>query len=344
VIRRLAASVAALVVIVGASACAGPRTPVAVGIKEFPTDVLLGMGEDNLTPLEKSPIETNPVVVPPRRPRTNVPLGTPAPTPKVHCPEADPLSAPKQEATNRTIVPPVETSYTFRTKGSVDIDGKSSQLAPQAVRTIQNVERLDESTFTFEVLDELGTEKTLQRYRVVQRGSLDEAVKGETGIFITETVRGDGTDEPTTYTWEPPITLLRFPIEHGDTWDVHSTALDGQVVQRFSARIGDTDPDSEEDPDPLPQPGESKVRVDACGEYIDAWNVNIGVSDATGEPSGRYVGPETLFTFADTYAIASQYGGVVVMEHRTAEGDSAGAAIKSDRTSTINLVPELPKS
>jgi hypothetical protein len=327
-------------VLTATAACAGPRTPVLVGVKEFPTDVLIGTADGNLATLQPSPISTNPIVVVPRRALSSViPSASPRAAAKSACPKADPLSAPKVEATNRATAPPAPKTYTFRTSGAVTVNGKKDELPSTARRTVQNVARVDANTYTFEVLDELGTLKTLDRFKVIERTSLPDQ-SGQAGLFLTETVRGDGNDKATTFRWNPPITLARFPITPGDTWDVRSTALDGRVVESFSARVGTTSGDPTQVGSPVTDP---KLRVDACGKYLDAWNIQVGVNDATGSPSGRYVSPDTVLTFQDGYAIAPQFGGIVVQDHRVASGTSAGTSVTSDRTSTIDTPPPAPK-
>src|SRR4051812_17290429 len=98
------------------AACAGPKTPIEVGVKEFPVNILLG-GTDK-------PVTAR--VLPASDPTLDIPVIPPAPkvrakpveTPAGPCPEFHPFAGPKVVATNRARNAPVEGTYTFRHTGT----------------------------------------------------------------------------------------------------------------------------------------------------------------------------------------------------------------------------------
>ena len=323
--RRSLWLIAVLVLL--ATACGGPRRPVPVGVKDVATDVLLGGLQDEVAP-RPIPLAPNPALPPTRslRPQPAAPAPGPVPTPSPLCPKADPLSASPYEARNRVGNAPVAASYTYRSTGSISVDELTFPMPPIVERTIGEVSA-DEVPFTFELTENLLGTETTNVYSVT-----------EDGIFITHQITEDGELE-----WTPPLTILPFPAQSGATWTVVSTALDGLVVMEYMGRIGRLTEDGDDDADTDPDLVDSRVRVDACGTFIDAWNVQLGApDDPEGDPQGRLVTPDGTLIFYDTYAIPSAFGGFPLADTRVAEGVSSGRQIELDRNSIINTVPLEP--
>ncbi len=324
------------------SACAGPRTPVAVGVKEFPSDVLLGIQSSDFEDPGALVTEPNPVVRVVRRVQQPVqPPPPPPPPPVIHdCPSADPLSAPREVASNRASQPPVEESYAFRTSGHTS-SGDDVELFPEEVtRTVQNVEPPDDDgVYSFEVVEQMDSRTTTTSYSVIPNHDVADLQ----GIYLTRTEVTEG-DDTSAFNWNPPVKMMPFPAESGAEWSVASTASNGQTVLSFDAMIGESteedtgpipdDPLGEEDGDDEPTVENHKVRVDACGVFIDAWNIQIF--------NGRLVSPTNDISFEESHAFATQFGGLSVKETRLAEGVVDGAEVETQRESIINTEPGLP--
>lgn len=316
---------AGVALLVLSTACAGPQEPLEVGIKEFPTDVLLG------APDEESP--TGPVNVDPGLPvvierrivRTAPPPLPPLSTPEPACPTAHPFDAPRLEATNRAMRPPVEGTYAFRTKGSIELDGSKFPLAPTTFRTISNVSA-DTDAFSFDV--EAGQVTT--SWRVVPEGS-------NAGIFMTRQVTQSATGE-TTFEPTPPVKFLEFPAEPGREWDSVGTDTRTGTTMALSGRVGVEMPDPD---DPEATVLEAKARVDACGEVLDAWYVEIRGPQAQG--NARIVSPTSSLELRGTYAFATQYGGLSIADVVQLEGQTVAGQLKTVQDSTINAEPGVPE-
>lgn len=326
--RRSRALVACLAV--GLAACAGPRTPLEVGVKEFPTDVLYGKrAEAPPPPPAFNPNPGFPILIqpPPRVSSSVSPPPSPSPLP---CPTAHPFAAPKYEARSRGRAAPLAANYPFRNKGSFENTGASKSsgtFPPQTKRTVTKVQKASDGSFTFQIEEDLLDRFTTTSYRVVP----DSPLSDQAGVFITQIVtrfRAGGSDS---FTPATAIRLLAFPAASGTEWDSIGTDPLTQMTMRFHARIG-IDVPNPEHPD---QPGVlAKARVDACGVVLDAWYVQI--------KDGQILGANTDLDFKSIYAVVPQFGGFPVMEDITVTGTDRGTQTKSHNLATISKEPIFP--
>jgi hypothetical protein len=153
------------------------------------------------------------------------------------------------------------------------------------------------------------------------------------GVFIRQIVtrfKSGGTD--TFNPQSPGVKLLHFPAEPGVQWDSHGADPLSQTAMSFHAQIGRELPDGN-DPDTLPDI-QGKARVDACGQPLDAWWVQI--------KDGSIVGPNTNLTLNALYAIAPQFGGFPVMEEVEVKGTNRGLQTNSKNAATIAKEPIFP--
>jgi hypothetical protein len=328
--RRLIALLVVLVAL--ASACAGPRRPLEVGVREFPTNVLFGSRETPPPPPPASnPNPGFPVLVPPLPP----PIGQP-PVPGSplgrFCPQAHPFAAPRYIAANRATSPPVAATYAFRNDGTFEnIEGGQSTkgtFPDSSTRTIHEEERSSDQSYSFTITEDLGTRTTTIRYRVVPESALAD----QTGVFITQIITETDSGASEAFTPQPSLKLLQFPAENGAQWDSVGTDPLRQTTMSFHARIGREVPDGD-DPDDAPDLV-PKIRVDACGVVIDAWYVDV--------TAGQVLGPQTNLTFSSFYAIATQFGGFPVMEHIELSGNDRGVQTESRNTATVSEEPDFP--
>lgn len=318
--------VAALIAFVMTS-CGGPRTPLEVGVREFPTDVLFGRRETPPPPPPaSSPNPGFPVLVsPPTPPATRLP--SPPSPPPPSCPQAHPFTAPRHVAGSSSNEAPTPATYPFRNEGfSERVQGErttTENYPPESSRRIDEVQTRSDGSFTYRVVDDLGGVATHTRFEVVPQSPLAD----QAGVFIRQIVSGSDSFTP-----QPKLKILQFPAENGFEWDAVGTDPLRQTTMSFHGRIGQEvpdGPDEDEEPDLVP-----KIRVDACGEVLDAWYVDIS--------GGQVIGPTTNLTFKSFYAIATQFGGLIVMEHTELQGNEGSAQVKNIRTATISKEPALP--
>lgn len=331
-----------LVALMLTSACSGPRTPVAVGVKEYPSDVLLGIQASDVDDPAALVTEPNPLIQVVRRVEPGPP-STPPPGPRPvveECPEAHPLSAPRVEAFNRATQPPVEGGYVFRNSGRVSSGHVVDVLPGELTRTIRDVQPPGaDGVYRFEIVEHLGARTTTTSYAVIPEHEVEDLA----GIYVTRTEVTEG-DDTAAFNWNPPVKMMPFPASEGDEWSVASTASNGQTVLSFDARIGEATREEgplsdlplgeEEEDQDQPAVVNGKIRVDACGVFIQAWNIQVF--------NGRLISPTSDVSFEESYAFATQFGGLSVKDTRVAEGVVRGSEVASERESIINTEPELP--
>jgi hypothetical protein len=333
--RRNFCAITAFAFAVLLTACIGPKAPLEVGVKDVPTDVLYGGKRAEAPPPPPGSLNINPafpiLIQPPPRTRTTLP--GPANAAPIPCPTAHPFAAPKYEARTRGRVPPIAASYPFRNSGTFENSGGQSSKGAFPATTIRRV--IDPSkpgsdgSFGFKVEEDLGDRITTTEYGVTPESPLTDL----SGVFIREiltTFKTGGNDR--FHPQSPGVKLLHFPAEPGAQWDGHGADPLSQTAMNFHAVLGKELPDGD-DADTLPdlQP---KAKVDACGQPLDAWYVQI--------KDGQIVGPQTNLTFNALYAIAPQFGGFPVMEEIEVKGTNRGLQTTSKNVATIGKEPVFP--
>jgi len=309
------------------TSCGGPRTPLEVGVREFPTDVLFGR-RDTPPPLPPSsnPNPGFPVLLSPVS-EGIAPLPSPPSAPASACAEAHPFTAPRHIAGTAADMAPIAATYPFRNEGiserTQDGNKTVSTYPPESSRRITDVQTFSDESFTFRVVDDLSGAGTATSFEVVPQSPLAD----QAGIFITQI------ESPVDlFTPRPKLKIMQFPVENGFQWDAVGTDPFSGITMRFHGRIGQEVPDGPDDGD---EPDlEPKVRVDACGEVIHAWYVDI--------TQGQVIGPQTNLSFISSYAIATQFGGLIVREHTEVTGNEGSVQVANKRTATISREPALP--
>ena len=317
--------VAALALAVGA--CAGPSAPLEIGSKEIPVDITLG--DQGQTPPPR-PLGANPSplafpgFIQPPIPRPQPGLTEPHPGVGA-CPLADPLDAALLVARRSAPALPAQGAYRFRNQGSFTVDGVETAYPPTTKRTVVDPRPIDaEGNFEFGVRISLIDETTTTTYRVLNGGTLPDR-----GIYIVRVIteRASGTDS---FVPHQPILLLPFPPPElgtnledeiddarGDTYRSSGTDPLTSTTMILEARLA------------------GKARVDACGEWIDAFDVEV--------ITGRIVGPSKQITFTGRYAVAPQYGGLIVEDDIQMEGTQDFVPVASANRARINRVPRDPQ-
>ena len=311
------------------TAC-GPSTPVEVGVQDYPTDVLLGLAKAAPPPAPKPQAEIAPDFPPfilpalpsfAPEPVPALPSFTPPPAP-ISCPTADPFAVPAETKTSVVKAPPKEGLYTYRQKGTYADGSKSATVPAQVTREVTKISLVtpgDNSDFTYQVIVTEFDKKTTTTYEV--RNVATDPTGATNGIFINDiTTETAGNGTPQQFTPVPHVSILPFPVQSGENIAGAGTDAIHNIHMDVNGKVG---------PD---------VRVDACGTIIDAWSVSI---------TGRIVSPTNTRLLTATYAIATQLGGLSVMDDITlTPATPADQQIKEHVISTVNsMTPDpLPPS
>jgi hypothetical protein len=281
------------------SACAGPRVPIDVGMRDFPTDILIGTQGDAVEP---APVEIidDPLPLPVATVRgvrfVTDPAGPTPPPPA--CPEADPtdvgaLGAELQRNVHRR---PLAATHPYA-DGWNDLGGLAVAKPPTVQRSIRAV-RDAPGGFTYEFV----TPGAVTTYRVVP----EAAGTQEAGIYLMRQVLDDG---DVVFDPMPDVKLLPFPPENGTEWDSIGTDAGTGWTMILHGRIGTEVPDPNDPDGTVLSP---TVRIDACGTLIDAWAAHI--SGPGGQGGARIIGPGINVEFTAFYGWASQYGTFPVID------------------------------
>jgi hypothetical protein len=310
-----------------AGAACAPSAPLEVGSRQIPVDITLGNQSGEVPPrppgLNPAPIGLPGFIQPPV-PRLQ-PGDVPPPIKTGPCPIANPLDAAELVARQSAKFPPVETTYRFRNQGSFTVGDAVPVPYPDiSERTVTNVRTIEgEDNYEFDVAIGLANQETTTTYRVLNSGdTLDR------GVFIVAIVtqRSDGADA---FIPEPPILLMPFPPpEFGTNLEDELDDVAGPTY-----RSSGTDPISQTTMI-LEAQIESKVRVDACGRWIDAFDIEV--------LTGRIIGPDKQIEFTGRYAIATQYGALVVEDDIRITGTDRFEDVESRNRARITRLPKEP--
>lgn len=330
--RRTLAALTALLVALFTAGCSAPDRPLSLGFKEVPSDVVLGAQTEttqaprpNASPANL-PLPPSIVALPPptfdigRRPGTSPPV-------LAACRAADPLRAPAVEATSGIDGPPAPAQYLFRNQGTFEVSGPDARRGafPQtSLRTVQLVSREDEGRlFEFSVAETLGDITTTTIYRVVRAADAAGApsVTSEPGMYIrqVESRRADG--EAGVFTPTPPLKLAALPLVRGARVESRGVDPTTATAMSFVSTVS------------------GKSRVDACGEPLDSFTLEL--------TEGTVLSPEQDLDFAATYAVGTQFGGLILRETIAFTGTDGAAGVSRSNTATISQTPRrdlTPKS
>ena len=338
--RVISLAVAALLT----AACAGPRTPLEVSVKEFPTDVLLGkkaapppppLPGANLNPGFPTLFQPPSFTVDTRTGE----ITRPPPAPVLQCPTAHPFTGPTHPAFSRpSTAPPAPGEYVFRNTGTISKLGAKVAGGAVPAQTRRQIDDIRPAPggrgYDFTVYEDLGPfTRTMSTYRVIGENSVNNPAvnDGTAGVFLVQyaTESQAATDN---FNPNPAIKLLEFPAEPRREWDTRGVDPLTQASMTFHARIGIDVPDGD-DPDDLPD-FQAKTRVDACGVVLDAWIVDI--------VNGQIVSGQGELVINARYAMAPQFGGLTLMETVKLTGTSSAGPVNSENTATISSEPKLP--
>lgn len=318
-----------------ATACGGPREPLDVTVREVASDIVLGTqgraeaARPVAAPLPPTAVALN---VPTRiaSPFTPPPIAaspTPVdstPTPRGFCATADPLSVPRHPATDTDGAAPVEEGFTVRNVGSYTTSGAEvveGSFEDESTRFVREVVVDDRGDVTYDVVANLAGTGTVSSYLLRNQRSVDDGLgvgdqanldQGR-GLYLTGVITRLPDDRITTFQPATPLRLLRFPAFEGDTFDEVATDPVSGTTMQYRVTVG------------------PKLRVDACGELVEAIRVEL--------TEGRIIGPEVDVEFVATYDLATQYGGLIVRDEVTAAGREGLASVTRTNLATFTRAP-----
>ena len=342
--RRLVAAVGGLLAMT--TGCAGPHPSLSVNVTKFATNIVTGTDEVQAAP----PVPPGALTVAP--PAIGAPLITPSVTslppsapPLPACPPASPFAVALVAPTSTIANPPKPATYTYRNKGTYKTSGATPTEVPYPTaskRVVQNVAGTATGGFTFEVVNTMGRLVATTTYQYVPPSA--GAVNASTptaGLYVTGIKQTNGKTTVSNFTATGPgLLLLQVPAVPGNQWT--TTSSDATTGATITEAVTE---------------GVAKT-VDACGQVINALSVhvdgNIGfqenaenqhvtVPNPGPTPSGGSNSEpldNTSTTFVADYVLATQYGGLSVMDTVDESGTEAGVGVNSHNTSTINTVPK----
>lgn len=316
------------------TACGGPERPLDVGFKEVPSNVVLG-AQSSPTPQAPGPgpgPEQPPLVPLPPPPSVltlpppvfEVPGDGPAPAPPLPppsvppCPKADPLQAPELEAPTSVAAPPADGAYLFRNEGTFEVSGadpRKGTFPESSLRVVKTTFMTDDGrVFDFTVADTSGVDTTTTTYRVVTGDAVLLAVEGtaEPGIYVTAVESRRGTEQ-SSFRPTPSLQLAAFPLQRGATVEARGVDVQTATTMSFTSTVT------------------GKARVDACGTPLDSFTLEL--------TEGRLLSAQADLDFAATYALGTQYGGLLLRETVAFAGTESGAGVTRTKLSTISQVP-----
>ena len=307
--------------------CGGPETPLRLGFKEVPSDVVLGDQNPDAppgpadSPQGERPVQELPPSIvalppPPFEARGRVPRPTP---PAPACPAADPLQAPALEAPSHIEAPPAEAQYLFRNDGRFEVSGPNARrgrFPATSLRTVKVLLRSDDgAVFDFSVAELLGDVTTTTTYRVVRTAGLGAAAEGaaEAGMYIRQIESVRPGEDPATFTPTPSLQLAALPLVRGAQVQARGFDPTTATTMSFTATVS------------------GKARVDACGDPLDSFTLDL--------TEGTLLSPDADLEFAATYALGTQFGGLILRDTVAFAGTDGGEGVSRTNTATISQVP-----
>lgn len=323
--RRDARLAAAMVVVVlVAPACIRPPRA-GVNVKSITTELVFGVPPDEtaVTPANTSlePEAPTGLIVTSTGPAiTPRPAVRPSPSPQ--CREAGPTDFPDQSATTVVNGRPKEGQYRWNVEGSQSVTGVGQVPLPTTTRRSVREVKGASDAFTF-VTEE--RELVFGSTTIVRTTYEVRSVAGsgrDPGIYLARIERIAG-GRTSVFAPQPPVLYLPTPVQIGAPPGPGGTRAQDQID---SVGIDPTTLQA------LRHTGNvtKRQRVDACGKVLDSWFVDA---------SQEFVDPDGQTERRNyDYGVATQYGGLIVLEHVQTPCGSEDDAGKCNPAPTLSFV------
>lgn len=320
----------AAAILLALTGCAGPRNPIEVSVKQVSGDITFGaptaapvaVGARGPAPrLNPTPLGF-PTIGQPAPPLPVAPSARPAaptaPPTLDPCPAANRLQAAVRPATNSISGPPAQVLLPYRNEGVAEVteNGKTQKVAyPTLTQRRVSSARNPDDTYGFSVAEDLSGTTTTTTYFVDPKA----------GLYITGivTTLPDGSSDSFVPVNPRSLMLLPLPVTPAAFSSVGVDPL-SQTSVSFDGKVS------------------GKVRVDACGIPLDAWEVKV--------TNGRTTSPGKQLDFVASYAIGTQYGGLSLRDDLqigcltdvSVDCDN-GRRLAARNVATTNTEPELAR-
>lgn len=230
------------------------------------------------------------------------------------CPPQDPLAFPRREAGNVVTGAVPEGTFPYRISGSFTVNGKKSAYADTLHQTVRRLEADSIGRNRF------STSFTLLRvpYTVTYAitAPLAGAVQTAPGeIALASTVQDSADGTGASFKPAEPLRLLQLRAERGVSW----TEASSDPLSATSATVDGV--------------VDSRVRVNACGQPIDAWKSVV---------TERTVSAGQDITATRTLSFATGLGGLLVAEEVSYAGVAGGDRVSGQSSMTIDVDPVAP--
>lgn len=319
------------------TACAGPKAPLQVGVRELPSDVVLG--DRSQHPAQPVSVPVPPVALPLSPAQVPVvglapayspddgaaPPPVPPPAPPAACDVGTPTAAKGLTVPDTVSRPPSAARYSYQARGGYEMSGANAAKVafPDAMaRTVRDVVQLPtaEPRYRFTVDAELGRSLTSTTYTLVPASTATSPVQAA-GLYLTKVVTryADGSTDSFTPAVAPGLLLLPFPTTPGTSFRQSGVDARTGTTLSYTATVGD------------PQ------QLDVCGTVIGTVPVHL---DGQLGPSGGQLSPQAAQGFQADYAFATAYGGLSVYDKAELQRTTADGTFSQQLTATIVRAPQ----
>lgn len=341
------ALVLALVALLAATACSGPKAPMNVGMNARPVELLLGQRIRVVTETVSPPVspsfaptgylddEFAPRGATPHRKRP----GHAGPVIPIECPTAPPGAGIVTPKTPSPPGPPASATYSYRVNGSVKVGEHIKALPSELTRDVANIRPDPPAAYVFDAFDTMGSETAVTSYRLVTdwyparppTSNLDVAEntaethagqeapespagsRAQPGLYIVRLAASD----PGFRVPDPGIKVVEFPVVTGATFT--TAATDGVTTVAYTSTVSSV-----------------PARVDACGVLLDVHQIDVSGEITKSTAQEGYVRAQ----FTASYGIATQFGALMVWEKVEITSDDVARKLEA----TINQEPARPQA
>jgi hypothetical protein len=268
------------------------------------------------------------------------------------CAPLDPTKPSPAQASPEVEGPATAGKWAFRNQGSYTVDGVSKPLAADDARTVSNVAGVGPGQFAF-----MGSGVTFGFSNTASQWLASNSTSAPANPLVSPTsyvgLMALDIAAPSGFVMFHPehaLLILSTPAQQASTYQPDPS---NPAIPNTTGSWTDTQADAEHGTSITIQGADlGKVRVNACGTPVDAWEVQATITIVSREVWGVAPTPaKTELTLSVTYAVATGLGGMIVAEtvKDAANPDASpgllgGATYAIDASSTISKPKPDPAS